>query len=220
MTPTSVDETSPRLSIAKAANGAPEINALINSCKDLKSYKFYSLMTVAKGKKLVENAGTFFFKAPGLMRVEVDGHGPKAGSKLVRNAQGKIRVKGGPALLGITMNIEPDSRLLTLPNGRLLTQCDFLSLVQGLAKEIATGEKATVSSAPVNLTQEPGTKAIVLETQEPGQDANLINQRILIDPKMNVPIRWFGFKNGQLIYSVKFEDLKINPDIADDMFNL
>jgi outer membrane lipoprotein-sorting protein len=106
-----------------------------------------------------------------------------------------------------------------LPNGRLLTECDFRSLVQGLAKEITAGEKATASSVALNLTHQPG-KAIVLETQEPGQGTDFINQRILIDPKINIPTRWLGFKNGQLLYSVKFEDLKLDLDLADDMFNL
>jgi outer membrane lipoprotein-sorting protein len=214
---TTANEATPLIS--QATNGAPVVSAALKSIQNLKSYRFRAAIRTVKDGKVKESGGTFFFKSPNLLRVEIEGHGPKAGSKLVRNAKGTIRFKGGPSLLGITINIEPDSRLLKLPSGRSVTESDFGSLLQGLSTDIAAGLKVTASPSAISLDDEPG-KAIILEVQEPGQNVHLVSQRIYIDPKNNVPLRWVRFKNGKLFTAAKFEDVQINPDIGDDMFNL
>jgi len=211
------DAAAPQSLILAPTNGAPVVTALLKSLKELKSYKFHADIRAIKDGKFKDNIGTFYFKSPNLMRVEVEGRGPKAGSKLVRNAQGALRFKGGPMLFGITMNMQPDSRLLRLPTGHLITECDYVSLFQNLAKEMAAGLKVKASPSAISLN--PG-KAIVLETQEPGQSVNLVSQRILIDAKTNVPISWIRFKDGRLNASVKFENQQLNPVVGDDMFSL
>jgi outer membrane lipoprotein-sorting protein len=212
--PSKIDETSPHASITKAVSGAPTVSALLKSIQRLKTYKFRSSMTVTNAKPPQSN-GTFFFKSPKLLRVEVEKPGPKAGTKVVLNAEGNVRVKG---MFGITMTLAPDSRLLKLPSGKFVTECDYLSLLNELSREIGSGTKVTASQIPLSLTHEHG-KVIVVETLESGHDKN-VDQRILIDPKLNVPIRWFGFKNGQLVTTVKFDDVQIDPSIADDMFKI
>jgi outer membrane lipoprotein-sorting protein len=212
------DEPAPQPLIVKATNGSPVVSALLKSIKELKSYRFHAVMRAVKDGKFKDSNATIYFKDPNLMCVEVGGHGPKAGSKLIRNAKGTIRFKGGPALFGITMTMQPDSRLLRLPSGQLVTECDYLSLFQGLAKEMSAGLKVTASPSPISLDHEPG-QAIILETQEAGQNASFVRERILIDPKTSVPILWVRFKDGRLIASVKFEDLRLNLDVGNDMFN-
>jgi outer membrane lipoprotein-sorting protein len=219
VTPTNFDLVTPQPLIPEATNGAPLVSALLKSIKEFKSYRFRAAVRALKDGKFKDSAGTFYFKAPNLVRVEVEGHGPKAGSKLIRNASGQIRFKGGPALFGITMTLEPDSRFLRLPSGHLVTECDYASLLQDLSKKIAAGLEVTTSPAAITLNHEPG-KAIILEAREPGQSANFVSQRFLIDPKTNVPISWARFKNGKLNATVKFENPRINLDLGDDMFNL
>jgi outer membrane lipoprotein-sorting protein len=202
--------------IKNAVNGSAMVSTITNAVKSLKSYSFHADIQEKKDGKLTESFANFFVKTPNMMRVEIGGHGPKAGSKLVRNGSGIIKFKGGPALFGITMTMDADSRLLRLPSGRLVTECDYVSLMQDLSKQMASGVQVVTNPSAINLGE--AGDVIVLETHDPGTTA--VSQRICVDPKTKVPIRWIRFKDGQLDGIAKFEELQLNPNEPDDMFNI
>lgn len=199
-------------------DGSKILEQLKLRVKQLGSYHFDGLLATMKEAKLHLDAGSFFYKPQACLRVEVKGHGFKAGSVLVKK-DGVIKAKGGPALLGMKITLEPDSTMLRLPNGFNIVECDFISLFAGLERQIATGQKIYSSESPMQIDSQ-SNKVLVLETREAGQNPGTISQRILVDPKLLVPVEWDIFKNGKFFSTVRFENFQASPAIDESAFQL
>ena len=98
-------------------------------------YRFDASQEAVTGNKVLKATGTFYFKPANAMRVEVKEFGSKSGSTLVKSPDGELKGKGGPSMFGMKMKLQPDSRLLRMPNGLSAVQCDLGSLLKRLEKE-------------------------------------------------------------------------------------
>src|ERR1700722_6914424 len=63
---------------------------------DLKDYKFESVLYMYQPKPHESGAGTYFFKRPNLVKLQIKSYGLKDGTIVVRQPDGRVRVAGGP----------------------------------------------------------------------------------------------------------------------------
>lgn len=193
-------------------DGSKVLDQVTNHVRQMGAYKFDGYLGTLKEKKgLTVNTGSFIFKPTSLLRVEVKDGGFKSGSVLVKKKDGSVRAKGGPALLGMKMNLEPDSNMLTLPNGLNILQCDMLSLLHGLK---SGGQKIYASDAPVQLNS---SQVFVLEAREQGQTPT---QRVFVDKDQMIPVEWLLYRNGKVFSTVKFNNFQPLPNLEENLFEL
>ncbi len=197
-------------------DGAGMLEKLAERVKQIGAYKFDGNLCTVKEKELAVDSGSFYYKSPSRLRVEVKNGGYKSGSILVKQPDGQIKAKGGMALLGMKVTLEPDSHMLILPNGFKITECDFLSLVQGVKAQISSGHKVYCSENPLKLDSQ-NNSVLVLETRDPSSE---LRQRILLDPQQFVPVEWDFFKNGKFFSTVRFKNFQVCPAIDESMFRL
>lgn len=200
-------------------DGSQVLEEMTARVKKLGPYSFEGALSTLKEKDLKQDLGSFYYMPQSCLRVEVKGKGYKAGSILVKQKDGVIRAKGGPSLLGMKVNLEPDSNMLRLANGLNIINCDYLSLINWLKGQIASGQKVYASDGPMNLPTQ-SKSVLVLETREAGKTDGLVAHRILIDPKTFVPVEWDIFREGRFFSTVRFNDFKLCPTLDESLFQI
>jgi hypothetical protein len=213
-------DVQPQPLVINKHDGAKALQSLATRIRHLGAYKFDGFLVTLKDKGVRVDSGSFFYKPESCIRVEVKDGGFKSGSVLVRQHDGVIRAKGGPALLGMKMNLEPNSNMLMLANGLNIVECDYLSLLDLLQKQVASGQKVYASEGPL-LIQPQNSQLLVLETIEAGlpEGSNLSN-RILVDPQQLVPVQWDIFKQGKFFSTVRFKNFQACPSLDESLFHL
>jgi outer membrane lipoprotein-sorting protein len=186
---------------------------------DLRDYKFESVLYMCKPKPHQSGAGTYFFKRPNLVKLEIKSFGIKDGTVVVRQPDGRIRVVGGPKLRFLKMNLDEDSRMLQTPNGFNVIKSDFASLLAGVNAALASGSKAKATPAPVLLDRLKQNVSIV-ELIKPDKGEEKLTDRIFIDPQTYTPVEWDIFRNGDRYSVTLFENFNANIGLQDDQFQL
>ncbi|CAM6002439.1 unnamed protein product [Sphagnum balticum] len=204
--------------ISTSHDGKKVLQDVITRVAQLGAYKFEGLLGTVKDRSMKIDAGSFYYM-PKCLRVEVKSGGFKAGAIVVKRKDGVIRAKGGPALFGMKVNLQPDSNMLKLPNGLNIVECDYLSLLKWLQSEIASGQKVYASEAPMNVPNQ-AQNVLVLETREAGGADGIVAHRVIIDPKLLVPIEWDIFRQGKFVSTVRFNDFQLCPTMDESFFQL
>jgi len=205
-------------SAAVVQNGTEFVDKLLRSATTVGAYRVTADLSMQKKGKLSKTVAQFTFKAPSLLRVDVLSGGMNTGAAVAVRADGGICAKGGPALFGLKMNLEKGSRLLRLPNGLLVTGCDFASLVRWLKVQAKSGADVSVSAMPLKIDEL--SNVIVVELRDSGPFSASVAQRVLVDPSRMLPIEWILFKEGALLSSTKFRNLELLPQIDESIFQL
>jgi outer membrane lipoprotein-sorting protein len=198
--------------------GKPVLERSLEAAKQLREYSFNSELLTYKKSKPKTSTGDFFFKKANQIRVQVTGSGMQAGSVVVRRADGVIRGKGGNGLSFLTMTLDPDSRVLMTPNDLNVTKSDFVSLLSGAYGQVSNGEKCRTGAAPIYCA-ELKEKVWVVDLLAPGK-SNELSERIFLRTDNNSPAVWEIYKDGKLFSRAKFLNLKINPGLADSLFQM
>ena len=205
-------------SAAVAQNGSEFVDKLLRSATAVGAYRVTADLAMQKKGKLSKTVAQFTFKSPSLLRVDVLSGGMNTGAAVAVRADGAICAKGGPALFGLKMNLEKGSRLLRLPNGLLVTGCDFASLVRWLKLQAKSGADVSVSAMPLKIDEL--SNVIVVELRDSGAFSSSVAQRVLVDPSRMLPVEWILFKEGALLSSTKFRNLELLPQVDDSIFRL
>ena len=201
-----------------AENGNDFVDKLLRRATTVGAYKVTADLAMIKKGKPSKTVAEFTFKAPSLFRVDVLSGGMNTGAAVAVRADGSICAKGGPALFGLKMNLEKGSRLLRLPNGLLVTGCDFASLVRWLKQQSRAGASVSVSAAPTKI--DDLANVIVVELRDSGSYSGAVAQRVLVDPNMMLPVEWILFKEGSLLSSTRFRNLELAPQLNESIFQL
>jgi outer membrane lipoprotein-sorting protein len=205
-------------SAAVVQNGTEFVDKLLHSATTIGAYRVTADLAMQKKGKLSKTVAQFTFKAPSLLRVDVLSGGMNTGAAVAVRADGGICAKGGPALFGLKMNLEKGSRLLRLPNGLLVTGCDFASLVRWLKLQAKSGADVSVSAMPLKIDEL--SNVIVVELRDSGPFSASVAQRVLVDPSRMLPVEWILFKEGALLSSTKFRNLELLPQVDESIFQL
>ncbi|MDP3510625.1 MAG: hypothetical protein Q8T09_21850 [Candidatus Melainabacteria bacterium] len=201
-----------------AQNGTEFVDKLLHRVTTVGAYRVTADLAMQKKGKLSKTVAQFTFKAPSLLRIDVLSGGMNTGAAVAVRADGGICAKGGPALFGLKMNLEKGSRLLRLPNGLLVTGCDFASLVRWLQMQAKSGASVSVSAAPVKIDEV--SNVIVVELRDSGPFSTSVAQRVLVDPGRMLPVEWILFREGALLSSTRFRNLELLPQLDESIFQL
>lgn len=194
----------------------PLLETMYSRIAKMNDYIFESNLQAIKDDKFKTGAGKFYFKKDQRIRVEVKSSGINNGAVVVRKEDGQIRGAGGGMLKFVTMNLEPDSRMLQLPSGRNLLHSDMASLLADLKAKLKKGCQVRVTNETVSAKNWNGAVKII-EVTEP--DGNVSN-RIFVRTSDNVPAEWDLYKDGELYSMSVFENFQPNPGLQDSLFEM
>lgn len=202
-------------------NAKPFLKGIIDRLKRIDDYVVDTELTTWQGNKGAAKvqAGKYYFKRQQRVRVEVVSKGPKNGSVLVKNEDGQVKAKGGPALLGITVNLHEDSDLLNLADGSNILQSDFLTQMERIARDLSKGQQAIVTAEPSSYKDH---KVWVLEVKE-GEGLlsdNTLHLRVLLNSSSGIPESIIRFKDGKIFSKIVVKNAQVNAGLADALFKL
>jgi outer membrane lipoprotein-sorting protein len=200
--------------VERTVDGSSFLQDMNDTVKAMKAYSFTYETTVYKGGKTTVQTGQFYFKQPRLLRVEMTGP-YKKGAVAVMGKDGKVRGHLGGLLSGVTVTVNPDSDMLLGANGYPMTDSDFAGMVNVMKGFQQQGCKVKVSDSPVSVEGQSG-KVYVLEFYQGDQ----LYKRAYIDPKSLLPIEWFDYQKGQLFARTVWNNVKLDQNIADAVFQI
>jgi hypothetical protein len=159
------------------------------------------------------------FKKDKQYRIEVLRGGYKTGSVIVRRSDGAVKAQGGVMLARVKMDLDPDSRMLMLPNGYNAAKSDLPTLVDDVAQRLARSQKCRLTDL---ASQQPelSSKVLTVEVFKTVGSEDVLLDRIFVDPDAHVPVRWDVFRDGKKISSVWFRNIRPNSGISDSLFKL
>jgi hypothetical protein len=205
--------------LPQGKSGTALVDQVIGQVGSLGNYKFEGSQEAHTGNKVLKAKAIFYFRPANSMRVEVQDFGAKSGSILIKAPGGQIKAKGGPRLFGMSMALQPDSRLLKMPNGLSAVECDLGTLLKRIKRQADAGYKVVAGNEPMNV-EGLGGGAIVVETVKADGSAGPVADRVFIDPVKKLPLQWDLFENGQLQSRSKFENYQTNLQLDDSQFKI
>lgn len=204
----------------KTKDGREYLEQMLRSAGKYDEYIYSCHQTTRKKDRTVSGTAKFYFKKNNRMRLDVtSGGGVKKGSVVVRRKDGKIRAHGGSTLRFLKMTLQPDSRLLMLPNGFNVARSDFRTLIGDLRQKASKGSHTAVTVAPV-WDKAHGDKYHILDVSKPGSRADNLHYRILVDPQTQLPVEWNCYTKGSLYSITRFKEFHPNPGLKDNLFEM
>lgn len=192
------------------------IDDMLATVQKWHDYTCKSQLDYFKGDKPETRTANFFYK-DNQVRVEVTGGGYRDGSVVIKNRDGKVHAKGGLMMAFIQMDLDPDSRMLIMPNGINVTKSDLPDLLTDLKHRLSEGSSARVTATPVS---EPTIKSKVLIVDIFEPDKVSLRGRMFVDPDRHVPVRWDMYRNGERVSSAWFNNLRNDVGLDDKLFRM
>lgn len=180
-------------------------------------YTCESELWVYKPDKIARSGCKFFYKDPSQVRVQVMGGGFRDGSVVVRQKDGSVRAHGGGLLGHMIMNLDPDSRLLILPNGANVTKCDLPSVIAELRASPSAGKSYRATLGPVQTDDMP-ERMYVLDEYEKSAPQPL--RRLFVEPSRKLPIRIDTYHGQKRFSSAWFRNISVNNGLSEELFRL
>lgn len=185
------------------------VDGMERNAAALDEYKYDCEITSKKNGKTIKEAGTFYFKKPRNIRVDVTA-GPKRGSVAVLRPDGKVRGHLGGMLKFFVATVSSNSSLLTSTTGHSLVQSDYKTLAAELQKYLKEGWTA-------NMTRTADDGNYILEMTAPGEKRH---KRIVVDEKTLLPVEWENTAGGKLESNCKFKKLVVDPGLSPALFKI
>jgi len=142
---------------------------------------------------------------------------PYNGAQLVYNpVSNKVRLRPFSFAKLLVLSLSPDNRLVKSARGHRVDASDlgsFLQQVQQLQQHGKTTveEETTVGRNGALIVSVVGDKDIVL--------TGVHSYRLLLDKTTLLPLKTMAYDhNGNLIDEVLTENLELNPELADELF--
>ncbi|MBX9694711.1 MAG: hypothetical protein K2Z81_20155 [Cyanobacteria bacterium] len=196
-------------------DGKGFIETSVGISSKLDAYQFNSEMK-AFVKQIKHSQAKITFKKESRIRIEVLSGSVHKGAIVVRRKDGTVKGIGGGYLRFLSMNLEPNSTILKMPTGHNVLETDFGSLMRDVRKRVNGGETASVTTSSISGPEWKNPVKVI----DVKLNATQKSSRIFIDCVTNLPVAWDTYKDGKLIAFVKFTDLKLHADVADELFEL
>ena len=131
-------------------SGLPLISVMQGHVDSLADYQFDSNLEGVSKNELKKGGGRYFFKRDNRVRLEVNSGGMNNGCVVVRKEDGTVRGAGGGMLRFVKMTLQPNSRILNLPNGYNVLKSDLSTLLDEVAQKAKAGAQVKVSAGTVH----------------------------------------------------------------------
>ncbi|MCA9802408.1 MAG: hypothetical protein KC777_10495 [Cyanobacteria bacterium HKST-UBA02] len=217
------DSTAVALNLARIAesksadkvDGRAFIERMNKAADDMDSYSFNYTMRVFKDKKTVVEKGDFYYKQPGLIRLEEKGP-YKKGAVAILGSNGKVKAHLGGGLKLFVVELDPESGLLRSANGHPMVQCDLKSLARALRTFVKQGVKTHVTKNPIDLGA--GSSSVhILDLHRSGK----LWKRVAVDSGTLLPVKWWDYNDeGSLHSFATWEKLATNQVLSDKLFTM
>ena len=199
------------LFLTLAALPANPVDSALASFRQLNSYR----VTLRSGHGDSAEVIRYSYKKPGLVRM--DFINPYNGAQLVYNpVSNKVLLRPFSFARLLVLSLSPDNRLVKSARGHRVDASDlgsFLQQVQQLQQHGKTTveEETTVGRNGALIVSVVGDKDIVL--------TGVHSYRLWLDKTTLLPLKTMAYDhNGNLIDEVVTEDLELNPELADELF--
>ncbi|HEY9785387.1 MAG TPA: hypothetical protein V6D17_08300, partial [Candidatus Obscuribacterales bacterium] len=198
-------------------DGTEFIASVLKAAEELKDYTFEcQIVTYGKGNKATREGGRFWYKDPGLMRVEVT-EGSKKGAEAVLGPDGRIRGHLGGFLKKFVTTLSKDSHFLRSANNYSMLDSDYVTLMKSLKRQLDSGARCQVTSQAVSTNS---SKSYVVEVREGSGADTRVTQRIFINPESKLPETWILYRNGSVYSITSWRNVRCNVGLTLDVFNL
>src|SRR5262249_8679473 len=128
-------------------DGSEFVNTLAAAVSKWHDYSCDTNLVNCYPSKVTRSGGKFYYK-DGQVRVEVKGGGYRDGSVVARCKDGSVFAKGGLALGFIKIKLDPDSRMLVLPDGDNVVKSALPDIMSEMKEQLAKGYTCRVSTKP------------------------------------------------------------------------
>jgi len=200
---------------ADKVDGRDFIERMNKAADDMDSYSFNYTMRVFKDKKTVIEKGDFYYKRPGLIRLEEKGP-YKKGAVAILGPNGKVKAHLGGGLKMFVVELDPESGLLRSANGHPMVQSDLKSLARALRAFVKQGVNTHVTRVPIDLGA--GSSSVhILDLHKSGK----LWKRVAVDSSSLLPVKWWDYNDeGGLHSFATWEKLAINRTFSDQLFTM
>jgi outer membrane lipoprotein-sorting protein len=204
---------------AGVQNGAALIDKMVNATVNLTDYSADYAMTVYKNGKVLKESGTFYFRKPRLLRIEVK-QGSRKGSLAILTRDGKIHGHLGGLMKYFSGTIAPDSNLAKAVNDFPMADTDFYSLASYLKNMLKNGDLSVATKEAVP-TKNFNTSNYILDLYVSEKNAKLLLlKRIYVDPKTYLPIYWEDYKKSTLWSESSWQNVRTNLNLSNKLFDV
>lgn len=188
--------------------------------RNLNDYTFdCEIATYKKANQPIREGGSYSWKKPGMLRMEVT-LGGKKGGLLVRQPDGTIKGHLGGFLKVFVATVSPDSNMLKSANGFSMLEGDYLTLMNNLKKQLQGPLHVRVSNAPQTVSSQPEKVFIVEVFKKEGENEEL-TQKIYVDPQLKLPVEWhLNRDDGSLLSITYWRNIKLNVGLDDSVFKI
>ncbi|MBX9770482.1 MAG: hypothetical protein K2X29_03885 [Candidatus Obscuribacterales bacterium] len=208
------------MSSQPTVDGGQLVSKLMEKVQGLNDYQYECAQVSWRTGKPKEAAAKFYFKKPGLIRIEVISQDYRNGSVIVKQADGTIKGAGGGLLHAMQMTLDENSRMLRLPSGTSAVKSDFASLLSVLQNKLSNGASCKATKVPVPASTLHGDDSVVVIDIYEGQAGEPATERLLVNPHTMLPVEWAYFTNGKILSTVAFKNLLVNRGVSDSTFKL
>lgn len=196
---------------ALGADAMDPISVAMDRYRAVESYQVTLKSSAAGESEIIR----YSYKKPGFVRMDFER--PYKGAVLIYNPL-KKQVRLWP--LGLTffaLTLSPENRLVQSRTGQRVDQSDVGALWQNVKTLKDNGEARVLGHETVNGTQ-------VLRISVTGRENFVVDNvhrfDIWLEEKISFPAKVVSSgADGELIETVVFEDLKVNPELAREVFN-
>jgi len=202
------------LLLALAAPPRDPVAAALESFRQVVSYRV-TMRAQSEGSSEIVR---YFYKKPGFVRMEFIK--PHKGAVLVYIPdKKKARLRPFSYLKPLVLTLDPDSGMITSPTGHRVDASDLGAFLETAKKLAEHGKSRITGSAMVG-------KREVLLVEVRGEEGVTVNGAIhryllWLDPQTMLPLRTQAFDAGDKpVEDVVMDDLEINVDLADSLFDL
>ncbi len=203
----------PALFSAQAAEPLTREGLLVQLKERIDRCKAYqctmTLESYADGHE-VQNQ-VLWYKRPGYMRIEQTGPFKKGAIVVIRPGE-SARVKPDGLLSFVTLSMKTDDPRLRGVTGDSAVTAGYDTIIR-----TALAASPAVTGYTITREARDGQPVMVLES---GAQGPVDRYRMIVDERQMVIVKLERYKAGRLLYDITWKDIRLDIELADELFRL
>ena len=192
---------------------ANPVDSALEHFRQLDSYR----VTLRSGQGDNAEVIRYSYKKPGFVRM--DFIKPHNGAELVYSPVSKlVRLRPFGFARPLVLTLSPDNSLVQSAHGHRVDTSDLGSFLQRVRQLQRRGTTRVVGETMVGTIR---TLEVSIEGKEDFAVEGVHRYRLWLDTHTLLPVKTMAYdRNGTLLEEVSMEDLELNPELSDDLFQL
>lgn len=184
-------------------------------CEKIKTYRCLFEQFTARGEKTKEVVCDYFFKAPGMVRMEIL-KGKHKGTIMLYKPH-KVRLKLGRTLLSLfTFSFKPEHAWVTDLMGYGMHQSHWVWYID---QHIQTIELAEAKFSGEERAAGRDTIKYTIISKDPQKTKGIAKEILWIDKQEFFPLKYVQYdKKGKIMMSVLHKNIKLNLALDNELF--